>query len=327
MRRCGWMCVIAAAGLLSFGCDKGDEPAPTQTSNATPARKAAPVASAAPHGPETGVIGKPVLLKRSPLSSAKAIAERLNLSTVPAPEYKLDDYHFMVFVPPRYDPAKPMGLLVLLNYKPNDALPAPIFTQLNDMNLALVVCKEFADAWWIRAGLALDAVHNLKLQYKIDPRRVYVMGEAAPPSANGEQGAVAQRLGLAYPDVFTGTIIKDALFYRRTRAPNGGSWPAKMKLPESHWFNMAKSRPIVIALGEDGDAWRAITQAYRDDGFKHVDFRIVTLDQYHYPNYTDDWLPGIVQFLDAGTKDLVLTPATTKPAVAATKPATTRAAK
>jgi hypothetical protein len=145
----------------------------------------------------------------------------------------------------------------------------------------------------------------------------------------GEPGAVAQRLGLFYPDVFTGTIATDVLFYRRTPTASGnGFWNARMPLPDAQWLTMTKARPLIIAPQTDALFLRAIERAYRDDGFKHVELRVLTGEQYHYPAYTTDWLPGMVAFLDGATKDLPL-PTTRAPTMATTRgtPTATAAAR
>ena len=150
--------------------------------------------------------------ERSPLSELKSLTKRLKVLGPGEKLESLQDYDlakegFWVYVPEKYDPAKPMGLIVLALYKHADSLPTPILSQLADANVALVVPKEYLDTWWKRGGLMLDAAYNMQKLYKIDPKRVYIFGSQDWADADGKDtrsgtyGIVLPRS--VYWDVYT----------------------------------------------------------------------------------------------------------------------------
>lgn len=318
-KRCLLACLIAGSSVL--GCDDRTDPVAAAQSAKKSAAKAAAkmVIDERPPDPETGIIAKPSFALRSPLSSPKVIAERFGLSAVPIDDYKLSDFHFLEFIPPLYDPKKPIGILVLVNYKPSDGLPNAILPQVSAANMAFVVAQELPDTAWKRAGLALDAVYNIQKEYAVDPRRIYIMGGGSlggGAPAPLEATAVPQWLGLAFPDVFTGTIAHNAYPYRPTRSPSGGFYKPVINKPPAPFFALAKEHPLIISPFDADPSFEPLIAAYKADGFKHVEMRAAVSGQYHYPFYTDTWLPGMIEYLDAHTKNLPLSttkPATTKP--------------
>src|SRR5450432_499529 len=111
--------------------------------------------------------------ERSPHSSVKELATRFAQKTL-APDYDLSKEEFLVHVPANYDPQKPLGLIVLINYKDTAGLLTPVLPLLDEKNLALIAAKTSHEDWWIRCGKALDEVHNMQQLYKIDPVRTYI---------------------------------------------------------------------------------------------------------------------------------------------------------
>jgi hypothetical protein len=247
---------------------------------------------------------------RSPLSEMKALTQRLAYSG-DTTDYDLSSETFLVYVPEKYNPKKPVGLLVLANYKPTDSLPDPVLPQLADANMAMVVAKDMPDQWWQRAGFALDAVYNLEQQYKIDPRRVYIFGSFEWPVGSEKQPILSERLGLNYPEVFTGIFTDGGVYaYMRVQGSNGGFWDADPEMPEpnSRFLSAAKKHPWVMSFLTASDEEESTAKAFQEEGFTHVKYATITADQFHYPNYTTDWLPDVLKFMDAATADLDLSP-------------------
>lgn len=250
--------------------------------------------------PKTGSF-ETTFAERSPFSDIRTIARRLAVRDK-VTDYDLSAETFLVYVPEHYDPAKPMGLIVLANYKHSDTLPRKeVLAQLADANMGFIVLKGFPEAWWERAGLALDAAYNMQKQYNIDRKRLYVFGGAEP-------AFVAQRLGMNFPEVFSGTFTQQFLNFHAVRLSNGAYVPAQMARPDTTILAMDRLRPLVLAATQHSDQWDHMAKAYSQDGFR-VKYIIVTLDQFHYPNYTTDWLPDVLKFMDACTANLRL-PAT-----------------
>ena len=224
-------------------------------------------------------------------------------------DYDLSKENFLVYVPEGYDPGKPMGLVVLANYKHSDTMPEAVLPQFAEANCALIVPNEYLEVWWQRAGLDLDAAYNMEKQYNIDPKRVYVFGGGDwPDKADGKSYPVGERLGLFYPEVFTGTFTVGMGIYRRypEQTPQGvRTWPPMLQTPEAGQLTLAKQHPFVVGL-EGEEEWQTVAlKVLKMDGFKLVKTVSMTLGgQYHYPNWTTDWVPGVLKELDAGTANL-----------------------
>jgi hypothetical protein len=252
----------------------------------------------APAKPQTGAFTT-TFTTRCPLSAMDAMRDRLKI-TDPMTDYNLSKESFLVYVPEKYDPKKPLGLIVFSCYKPVDQLPLTVLPQLAAANMAFITAQDFPDQWWQRAGLALDAAFNMFHRYKIDPRRMYIFGGGKLAGTSGDIPGVAERLGLNYPEIFSGTCSVEIMNYRRVEGDNGNFWLAEIPRPDDDNFELAKSRPFVFALFSDGQEWQREVQAFITDGFENVKLTIVSPEQYHYPNFTTDWLPAVINYLDAG---------------------------
>lgn len=247
--------------------------------------------------------------QRSPLSEMKSLAKRLGIKDA-AGDYDLSKEPCLVFVPTTYDPQRPMGLMVLMNYKASAELPTPVLPQFGEASCALVVPKNFGQPAWARVGMALDVAHNMAQRYKIDPRRVYIY--------SADLDATSQRASLNYPEVFTGAIWVNYMLYRPVKNPNGAFSVEKLPKPDPKGLGLAKTHPFVLGALQDVDRWERWANAFKADGFK-VKHLVLDPEQVHYPNFKTDWLPDVFKFLDDGTSKLKL--AATKP-TATTRPAT-----
>jgi hypothetical protein len=271
--------------------------------------------------------------ERSPLTELKSLTRRLKVPIVKSgdtfQDYDLSKESFLVYVPEKYDPQKPLGLIVLANYKHSGTLPDAVLPQLADANVALIVPNEYVTTWWHRAGLDLDAAFNMQKRYAIDPHRVYVFGGGDWPDDDGKSHFVAERLGLFYPEVFTGTFTVNPGLYRPYQEPMPQgirTWQPSLPHPDPPQIALAKTHPFVGGLEGENESTSIILKAYKADGFTHFKFIPFTGNQYHYPNYTTDWIPDVLAFMDPITAKLKL-PAPGKPATPpadqpVTKPAT-----
>jgi hypothetical protein len=258
--------------------------------------------------PKTGGF-ETTFTQRSPQSEFKSLVKRLK---VLGPSEKIDslqDYDLIkqgwwVYVPENYDPAKPMGLIVLALYKHADSLPGQVLPQLADANMALIVPKEYQDAWWKRAGIMLDAAYNMQKLYKIDLKRVYIFGSNDWADADGKTYTVGLRMALFYPEIFTGAFLANSLqSYRQVKGPGNSFYTAQIPKPEGAQLALAKNHPFVLGQLE-GDGFQATAAAYKADGFKYGKVIPVTTEQYHYVNFTTDWLPDVLKYMNSVTADL-----------------------
>lgn len=134
-------------------------------------------------GPKTGELDL-TFTQRSPLSSPAAMAERLDLKLSDlGADYDLSQRPFKAYVPSNYDPKVPVGIFVYLGYKDSSDTPPLWDPVLEKHHLIFItpVCHSgthYANAVpvWQSVGLAFDAVENLKRQYSIDTKRIYLMG-------------------------------------------------------------------------------------------------------------------------------------------------------
>jgi hypothetical protein len=255
-------------------------------------------------GPKTGSF-ELNFTTRSRFSEIKLLTKRLGIDT-PANDYDLSKETFLVYVPEHYDPNKPMGLIVLANYKASQTLPNPILSQLDDANVAFIVDKGYTDDLWQRAGVALDAAYNMQRHYRIDRKRIYAFGGADKPDEKNIQPDLSERLLLNFPEVFTGAFCASGLNAYRNVPVQGGSYPARIPMPDQNSLALAKVRPLVVGDFGDNQVQPFVEKTFTDDGFKFVKVVAFSLAQFHYPNYTTDWIPDALKFMDAATADLTI---------------------
>src|SRR6185312_10336729 len=120
-----------------------------------------------------------------------------------------------------------------------------------------------------RCRLAVDAVHNMKKRFHLDPDRVYVSG-------NSGGGRVASTLGIAYADVFAGCFpIVGVNFYKRipTGEPNM-FWHPNYR-PDARILKSAKEENRYVLLTGEKDFNRENTLRVYREGFKAENFRRV----------------------------------------------------
>ncbi len=262
--------------------------------------------------------------ERSPLSAKADLIKRLG--DIPdAPDYDLSKEPFTVYVPENYDPATPVGIIVWMNYKPADIVPPQWKPVLDAKHMIFIVSKNNAQPEWVRCGLMLDAVHNLKKLYKIDDERVYLFGYPNPNEYT------IQRMGFASGDVFRGYFYAViTAYYRQITGPDRRYLPARLPRPQGPMLALAKTRKHILAPdSEDKSPYPELTaKAYQQDGFTHVIVMTVSrVNDVHYPNMTTPWLEKALEYLDAPLPAPATPPATSQPIVArgstpvATRPA------
>jgi pimeloyl-ACP methyl ester carboxylesterase len=116
----------------------------------------------------------------------------------------LTQEHFSIYVPEHPDSASgTYSLLVFVPPGPRPEVPRHWIPALNRYHTILVTAANSgneAPTTDRREPLALLAMHNVAVQYPVDPQQVYIGGFSG--------GArVALRLALGYPDVFRGVLL------------------------------------------------------------------------------------------------------------------------
>ena len=137
--------------------------------------------------------------ERTPLSSLAEMTRRM--PRLKPSDYDLAQESFCVTVPTSPDTRSPYGLLVFINSADSGECPENYKGFLEKHRLIWAGANKSGNERLTpaRMGLALDAVHNLKKIYAIDPDRVYVSGISGG-------GRVTSFLAPAFPDVFRGAI-------------------------------------------------------------------------------------------------------------------------
>ncbi|HEY7087154.1 MAG TPA: hypothetical protein VH518_03635 [Tepidisphaeraceae bacterium] len=252
--------------------------------------------------------------KRSPLSEKKELLNRLGKKD-PGKDYDLASESFMVYVPHDYDASVPHGLIVWMNYKDVDTTPKSLQPLLDKSHTIFVVSKSAGQEDWIRAGLALDAVQNIKQLYTIDEKRVYLFALLQPDQVIG------QKMGLSYADAFTGFVyIWNQRYFRPIPIPGepGTSYAVSFSKPNLPVYNIAKTRKhVLIGDARAGGTDKLILKAYEQDGFHSMFYTEAAFDDLHYPSIQTGWFEKTMQFLDAPDQAVASThpTETTRPAI------------
>jgi len=116
-----------------------------------------------------------------------------------------------------------------------------------------------------RFRLTLDASYNMRLRYRISPKRIYASGFSGG-------GRVASMLGVAFSDVFTGTIpICGVNFYMTIPAGGDQVWEPSYKT-QSRYLTPAKANGRFVLITGSNDINRPQTAAMYEQGFKQHGF-------------------------------------------------------
>jgi predicted peptidase len=219
--------------------------------------------------------------------------------------YELGNEAFDVFVPATYEANSPHGLVVYLS-----AAGEPFSREWLDVirrhRLIWVspVYRGESGSTPCRCGLALDVVHNMKRQYAIDEKRVYVAGYSAGAT-------VASRLVRGRPDVFRGGLfLMGGPFYAPRERPDGGpdrEGPREPILPA--WkgeADVVRKETVLVLVRGEGDTLfppedgRADAEALRREGFGRVTFLRVPRVGHRRPNGA--WFERGIIALTGGAK-------------------------
>lgn len=160
--------------------------------------------------------------ERHPLCALKELCRRQgwNIAEVRKNEpglegLKIEDESFDVAVPEAYSKERSFGLFVWISPSDSGMVPREWLEALAKRDLIAVGAHNSGNSRGVayRIGFALDAVHNLARLYSIDKKRIYVSGFSGG-------GRTASRVGLTFPDIFTGGIYQGGMdFYKAVADP------------------------------------------------------------------------------------------------------------
>ena len=247
---------------------------------------------------------------RSPHSAIPHIAKRLGWSmevmrdTAPEMEYDPAAESFGLYVPKAFDGTEDYGVLVFV-HPGGDGRIDPAWRALADKHKLIWIGPNGAGnnrATWVRIGLALDAAEHVRVNFRIDPRRVYLAGV----SGGGRISSIA---AIGFPEVFAGGFyIVGCNFYRDLPAADqpGTFRPKTFSPPPAKLLAQAKSQGRYVFLTGETDINRHETRAneagYRRDGFRNTVYLEVPGMGHQSPG--PEWLAKGLAFLDtpAGRK-------------------------
>lgn len=159
----------------------------------------------AAEGPKTGRF-QATFSERSPHSAWSELASRYGWSDpagpVPAAHaYDLAKEPYDVYVPKDYDGSVAYGLIAYVNAGKGGG-HGQYAGVLDKHRLIWIGGTQIGNDRDVpsRIGLTIDAVHNLRQRYRIDPDRIYVSGTSGG-------GRTASMMGITYADVFTGGAV------------------------------------------------------------------------------------------------------------------------
>ena len=238
-----------------------------------------------------------VFAEAAPQSTSAELKRRFRAAKEP-PAYDVAKEKFRVRVPATYkhDDA-PWGLLVWVDSGPQPTMPPDWPAVLTEKRLIYVGAYESSNQrdLFDRCRLAVDAAHNVKKTFHIDPNRIYVSGMSGG-------GRVASMLGVAYADVFAGMLpMMGANFYKSlpTGEPNKVWLP--MYQPDPRILASAKARNRYVLLTGATDFNRENTERIYKNGFKAEGFRhvlYVEVPGIGHQRPPAEWLAKGITFLD-----------------------------
>jgi predicted esterase len=189
--------------------------------------------------------------------------------TVPLPEYAITNESFELRVPSNIS-SNAWGLLVWISPGNETSIPGEWDVELARHQLLFVAAHRSGNSRHPldRFRLALDATCNVCRRYAVDRRRIYIGGFSG--------GArIASMLGVAYADVFTGTLCFCGVnFYKDVAATGSQYYPATFTPNPGVLLQGKRSGRFVLVTGEH-DENRDNTERIAVKGFKREGFRNV----------------------------------------------------
>jgi hypothetical protein len=227
---------------------------------------------------------------RSPLSAFDKLAVRLNQHDIGS-DYDLRDEPFVGFVPTSVSADQPLGIVVFMSQDGANGPPQALEPVLEKRHLIFIMARNANLALGEETGLAIDAVFNLKQRFRVDARRIFLMGSGWIETA-----------GLATPDVFAGDVwIWNTGYWKDFPINSTQFYRATGHAPSPAMLSLARRRPHVFGFETDNynDGIRSlIPGVMAHDGFEHVMKAVIADDDIH-PELKPQWFEKMLDTLES----------------------------
>ncbi len=206
---------------------------------------------------------------------------------------------FQLIVPASYQHADKWGLFVWISPGDTAAIPADWEPALAARKLLFIGALKSGNPRNIfdRVRLAVAANTAMRERFNVDGRRVYVSGHSGG-------GRVASMVGVAYADMFSGTLpFMGVNFYEDIPAGDGKTTYGANFIPDDEVLAIAKKFCRYALVTGEKDFNRAGTktlfeQGFKKEGFANVAYLEVPGQGHGLP--AAKWLEQGLDFLDAG---------------------------
>jgi hypothetical protein len=206
---------------------------------------------------------------------------------------------FQLIVPPTYQHADKWGVFLWISPGDTAAIPADWELVLAARKLLFVGALKSGNPRNIfdRVRLAVAANTAMRERFNVDGRRVYVSGHSGG-------GRVASMVGVAYADMFSGTMpFMGVNFYEDIPAGDGKTTYGANFIPDDEVLAIAKKFCRYALVTGEKDFNRAGTktlfeQGFKKEGFAHVTYLEAPGVGHNLP--PAKWLEQGLDFLDTG---------------------------
>jgi hypothetical protein len=207
-----------------------------------------------------------VITNSSPKSAPNELLQRFGRG-MPPQGYHVGAERFEAVFPPDFTADRSHGLLVWIGPGDSPKVPAAWRPVIAAQKLVFVAAYESGNKRDVfdRFRLALDAAEHLRSKHQLDSRRIYVAGFSGG-------GRVASMLGIAYPDLFAGTMAVCGVdFCIDVPASEGRVFRRSFQVQPAV-LQRAKNNSFVLITGEK-DFNRVNTQSVYHWGFQQQKFQ------------------------------------------------------
>lgn len=206
---------------------------------------------------------------------------------------------FQLIVPASYQHAEKWGVFIWISPGDTAGIPADWEPVLAARKLLFVGALKSGNPRNIfdRVRLAVAANTAMRARFNVDGRRVYVSGHSGG-------GRVASMVGVAYADMFSGTLpFMGVNFYEDIPAGDGKTTYGANFIPDEEVLGIAKKFCRFALVTGEKDFNRAGTktlfeQGFKKEGFAHVTYLEVPGQGHGLP--AGKWLEQGLNFLDTG---------------------------